>query len=293
MKHAFLIIAHHEPYILSILLELLQHEDVYCFVHIDKKCTDISALLKVCNKPNVEVLPDRMDVRWGDFSQIKVEMSLFRKAFETGFDYYHLVSGVDLPIKRVSDILSFFEQNKGKEFITLSLSQFNRKDAYNKMKYYYLFQRYEKDHRKRAKIVHKINAFLLSVQKKFNIDRCKNDNFLIWKSENWISLTHDAVSYIITKEAFVMKRFRNCRCADEIYKSTLLLNSKFKKNLYHLSDVDNRLSNMRLIDWERGTPYTFQDEDFEELIKSPYLFARKFSSKHKDIIDRLKNKLQS
>lgn len=293
MKHAFLIIAHHEPYILSILLELLRHEDVHCFVHIDKKSTDTSALLKVCNKPNVDVLQDRIDVRWGDFSQIMVEMSLFRKAFEMGFDYYHLVSGVDLPIKRVPEILSFFEQNKGKEFITLSLSQFNRKDAYNKMKYYYFFQRYEKDKGIGAKIVRKIDAIFLSVQKILNIDRCKNDSFIIWKSENWISLTHDAVSYILAKETLIMNRFRNCRCADEIYKSTLLLNSKFKKNLYHLSDVNNRSSNMRFIDWDRGTPYTFQSEDFDELMKSPYLFARKFSTKYKEIIDRIKNELQS
>lgn len=35
---------------------------------------------------------------------------------------------------------------------------------------------------------------------------------------------------------------------------------------------------MRYIDWKRGTPYTWgQDEkDYELLINSPYLFARKF-----------------
>lgn len=33
---------------------------------------------------------------------------------------------------------------------------------------------------------------------------------------------------------------------------------------------------MRLIDWGRGRPYIFRSEDYEELINSPYLFARKF-----------------
>ena len=37
-------------------------------------------------------------------------------------------------------------------------------------------------------------------------------------------------------------------------------------------------SDMRLVDWERGTPYTWQTSDYKELVKSDKFFARKFSS---------------
>jgi hypothetical protein len=33
---------------------------------------------------------------------------------------------------------------------------------------------------------------------------------------------------------------------------------------------------MRLIDWNRGTPYTYRLPDFDELMNSDCLFARKF-----------------
>lgn len=37
MKHAFLIMVHNEPYILNVLLSKLQHPNITCFIHIDKK----------------------------------------------------------------------------------------------------------------------------------------------------------------------------------------------------------------------------------------------------------------
>ena len=33
---------------------------------------------------------------------------------------------------------------------------------------------------------------------------------------------------------------------------------------------------LRHIDWEKGKPYTFQMEDYEELMNTEDLFARKF-----------------
>ena len=34
---------------------------------------------------------------------------------------------------------------------------------------------------------------------------------------------------------------------------------------------------LRLVDWERGKPYTFRLKDFDEMISSPCLFVRKLS----------------
>ena len=35
---------------------------------------------------------------------------------------------------------------------------------------------------------------------------------------------------------------------------------------------------MRYTDWERGKPHVFQKDDFFELVKGPYMFARKFDN---------------
>ncbi len=46
---------------------------------------------------------------------------------------------------------------------------------------------------------------------------------------------------------------------------------------------------VRLIDWQRGDPYVFQAEDFEQLKASPMLWARKFDArKDSRIIHMLK-----
>lgn len=67
---------------------------------------------------------------------------------------------------------------------------------------------------------------------------------------------------------------------------TILVNSPLLDTI-----EDNGL---RLIDWERGEPYTFREEDFDLLINpsNKNLFARKFDMRvDKAIIDKLYNYL--
>lgn len=60
---------------------------------------------------------------------------------------------------------------------------------------------------------------------------------------------------------------------------TVLMNSKFKDNIYHKALDGSSLSIMRKIDWERGGPYVWTEKDFNELIDSNCMFARKFDEK--------------
>lgn len=54
------------------------------------------------------------------------------------------------------------------------------------------------------------------------------------------------------------------------------MNSKYKERLYHKSFDNDRKAIMRLIDWTRGNPYVFTKADYDELVSSPMMFARKF-----------------
>lgn len=85
----------------------------------------LSIMIKNVNYPplielkysNIHVFK-KVDVGWGEDSQIECEMFLFNEAYKKGpFDYYHLLSGVDLPLKSNDYIHDFFDQNKGKEFV--------------------------------------------------------------------------------------------------------------------------------------------------------------------------------
>ena len=45
-----------------------------------------------------------------------------------------------------------------------------------------------------------------------------------------------------------------------------------------------------MIDWKRGNPYVFRESDFEQLVSSGQLFARKFSwNLDKRIVEKLRN----
>ena len=94
------------------LLEALQHEDIFFFIHVDRK-SDISE--KIIQRQNVVILPQdmRVDVRWAQFSQVEATLNLLRYATtEQTFDYFCLLSGQDFPIESPKSILRFLENGK-------------------------------------------------------------------------------------------------------------------------------------------------------------------------------------
>lgn len=117
--HAYLIIAHNNFEQLQLLINLLDDDRNDIFIHIDKKVKELPLL--TTNKSKLFILDKRIDVRWGDVSQLETEIILFETAIKHNhYEYYHLISGVDLPIKPNDYIHNFFNINKGKEFVGFS-----------------------------------------------------------------------------------------------------------------------------------------------------------------------------
>lgn len=96
---------------------------------------------------------------------------------------------------------------------------------------------------------------------------------------NWFSITHGFAKYVIEKKEWIKMTFRNTRCGDELFIQTLVVNSPYRDQLTEIAFEDNYMSCLRFIDWKRGKPYVFRLENYDELIESPYLFARKFDEK--------------
>ena len=76
---------------------------------------------------------------------------------------------------------------------------------------------------------------------------------------------------------------------DDIFIHKVLHNSPFKDKLYNVDDEYKGC--MRLIDWKRGNPYIFRKGDFQELMSSDRLFARKFDEKDLVIVNMIYDKL--
>lgn len=146
MRHAFLIIAHNEPYILSVLLDKLHGIPGDMFVHIDYKVRgeQFDMLTDVVASGGGKMLTERIDVRWGDFSMVECELALLKAAAKNKYDYYHLISGVDLPIKSAQYIFNFFEEHKGLEFFRIAGDDENQYMIYRNTNYWYLFSRFSR-----------------------------------------------------------------------------------------------------------------------------------------------------
>lgn len=293
MRHAYLIISHNEYNVLKTLLFMLDDERNDIYLHIDRRSTELFkqvCLLKV-QKAQLFILPTRNEVYWGDISQVETEYLLLETASKrNSYAYYHLLSGVDLPIQTQDYIHSFFQANFGKEFVSYWLGEKHLKDLNRKVSLYYFFTKsLKRSNNKWHAVTAPCHNLALIIQKIIRFRRKHEIEFK--KGSNWFSITHDFCQYAIEKKPFVLRRFKYTLCPDEIFIQTLLWNSPFKENIYKVNEED--AGSMRLIDWNRGNPYTWKMQDYKELISSDRLFARKFNSGDMELIKLIETTYQT
>lgn len=291
MRHAILITTHDNVEISKSLLSLYDDKNIDFYFLIDKKAKSYNeeVLKDICKKSNVYFVP-KINIYWGSFSQIQAEYILLENAVKKSYDYYHLISGCDIPLYTKNEFFDFFEQNKGKEFVEYSPKEIAEKNkVQDRVKYYYAFM---ESVREKSAIKRKPKTFLreffLKLQRLLKIDRTKGKEFQY--GSNWFDITDDFAKYVLKNKPWVIKHFKKTCCADELFLQTLLFNSPFYSNNYYCLNEKNRiLQRNRYTDWTRGQPYTFKKEDYNEIINiKESLFIRKFNYKNDaEIVNKL------
>lgn len=291
MRHAILITTHDNVEISKNLLSLYDDKNIDFYFLIDKKAKSYNeeVLKDICKKSSVYFVP-KINIYWGSFSQIQAEYILLENAVKKSYDYYHLISGCDIPLYTKNEFFDFFEQNKGKEFVEYSPKEIAEKNkVQDRVKYYYVFM---ESVREKSAIKRKPKTFLreffLKLQKLLKIDRTKGKEFQY--GSNWFDITDDFAKYILKNKPWVIKHFKKTCCADELFLQTLLFNSPFYSNNYYCLNEKNRIfQRNRYTDWTRGQPYTFKKEDYNEIINiKESLFIRKFNYKNDaEIVNKL------
>lgn len=284
-RFAFCIIAHNEPEIFRILVAQIDHPDNDIFVLIDKK-SDIKQFNSVSTiYSRITFCENRINIKWGELSQIKAELELFAYATANGdYQHYHLLSGQDLLLKPVQQINKFMRENHDKEFIGLREERAGLESVDFRLRYYHFFTHLCQS---KYRIVQLIYFIPVKIQKLIGFRRQKVNNIIM--GSNWCSLTQECVKYILYNRDKVLHKFRLCTCSDELYKQYLILNSTFRKQIFKNIDSFNGTDCLRKIDWVRGQPYTWTDKDFEELISSDAFFARKFSARNRSLLKQIYN----
>ena len=280
--------AHNDIYCFSKLIDLLDDERNDIFVHIDKK-VDIKPFKQVNhNKSNI-YFTERIEDRWGDISLVKTEYILLKAAYNNNqsYSYYHLISGVDLPLKTQDQLHDFFDKYQGKEFVGLA-APFS-KEAEKRVKYHRLV-RYHRSPYLVLRIADKVlDRLFVQVQRLLHLERKYDEIFTM--GPQWFSITEDLVKYVLDDEEKVMDFCSHSTCSDEVFLPTLVRNSSFKDRIYN---EEQYASCLREIDFKRGNPWTWRNDDYEHLIHSDRMFARKFSSAiDKTIIDRIYDYLKT
>lgn len=279
-KHAYLIIAHNNFYILERLLKLIDDDRNDIYIHIDKKVKnfDFNYFNNICRKSKVKFIK-RIKVYWGGYSQVQCELNLLKAAIKNNYEYYHLLSGVDLPIKNQDYIHKFFEKNKGKEFVRFTQNKWD----YNRVSKKHFFSNYIKSSHIIEFSTYRIaNKFASKFINKDDYDYTKKfEDYKFMKGDNWFSITDNCAHYICQNENVIKTMFKYTIGPDEHFIQTILYNSKFKDKLS--SDTC-----LREIDWNRGKPYVYRIKDYKLLQKSKNLFARKFDNTvDREIIDKI------
>jgi len=288
LRHAYLITAHSKKAQLINLIQLLDDPENDLYLHIDQKAQGFSEeeLRAAAPHSRVAFVP-RLDARWGSETFIDAIVSLVCLASEEEHAFYHLLSGVDLPLKTQKQIRAYFDAHAGEEFVS-----FERETA----KPYVVEGRIGRWHGRQpvSALLKKFNRRLaplsVLIQQKLGVNRIKNAPVVFQKGGVWFSITHALARYVVEQMPRYRIYYRHSSCADEIWLQTLVANSPFMERRAYMGWDDEMAATMRYVDWTGGgaSPRTLTSADYEMLLNSGMLFARKFDDQaDADVIRRI------
>ncbi len=286
MRHAYLIIAHTDWEQLKLLVRCLDSENADIYIHIDARSKNVPLEeLKAAAAISDVNIYSEYKTCWGSYGIVEAELFLLRMSHAGHYDYYHLLSGADLPIKPMEEIDGFFMSRAGYEFVHFEAEERlnNDPELRARIRWYHFFQ----SHRSRFKLRFFNGFFTLLARASFfvqllaRVDRTKkHPETEIKYGSMWVSITDSLAEYLLSSQSLIEELFKYTKCADEFFVQTMVYNSEFKDRLYKRDFEGGVMANMRLIDWERGGgthPYIWKDSDWDEISRSNCLFARKFS----------------
>ena len=257
---------------LKLLLHLLDHTENDIYLHIDKK-SDIqeSECARCISKARVHTYK-LYPVYHGDISLTECQLFLLREAVKEQQDYYHLLSGHDLPIKKHSQIVEFFEKNNGKQFIHFVSDAYATNDA---SIYYHFLHGWIKRHSNSVflGLAWSLETKLIDLQRMLHVRR------KLYCGAEWFSITHALAEEFCQYQEALLKKVRWTVASDEYVLQTFYKTmASGKYELYAQTKAPGDYGGTaRLIDWNRGNPYVWRMSDYEELINSDRMFARKFN----------------
>ncbi len=272
MRHAWLIIAHNEFAILQHLISLLDDERSDFYLHFDAKVKDLPSI--TVEKGRLFILNNRVDVRWGTVSQLEAELLLLETAHQSGpYAHYHILSGVHLPLKPFDRLMQFYDEHSDEEIVRFWPEDEGDAD-FKLRRFHFPIRDFKSPIRWRRELCQKAWTAVLKVQKVFGIRHYRNDSFR--KTDQWLSITEAACDHLIRSKDSIKKKYRWAFCPDEYFVASELLSHR--DHPFRFYDCQQLL----FVEFDRESPKLIPLSQLDELRKTPYWWARKFTGRDAD-----------
>lgn len=270
----------------SVLRHTLRHfhEEIFHFViHWDLK----SELPDFTEFHNVTIIP-RRPVYWGTDTQVLVQKQLFDTAHSLfgKASWFHLISESDVPLMTPEYFNDFFDH---KEVSDVEYDGV-RNQYKSRIQYFMPIRRLELRDSKLGLHIHRC---VKAINILCRVNRLKELNLPVYKGSNWVSLNNEDLKKIVLFDKF--HHFLNSSLADEVYVQTILGDHHLMKVNPTRKVTNDRylVLGSRYVDWDRGNPYTFEENDVIELVdlkNTIYTFARKVKSEMvaRSVIEQIK-----
>jgi hypothetical protein len=275
MRIAFLILAHKNPSQLERMLNAMDHPAFDYFIHVDRKA-DQSAFGFLSKRNRVYFIRHAIKVFWGRYSLVQATLNGIGEILQSGeYDYIHVMSAQDFPIKPPQEIYQYLQDKKGSEFITCIKESDNHEwwqDAALHV-WRYNFHNWRIPGKYRLQFL----ANKLLPPRKYPIA-----GHLVVGHSNWFTLTGACARYMIdylVDHPEVVRFFKYTWGADELIFSTVVYNSRFQEKIE---------KSLVYIDWSErvANPKLLTIKDFHAIMTSGCLFARKFDIEKDESIVR-------
>ena len=329
MRFAYLINAHKNAKHVLRLIDQLNNDHTDFVVHVSKVCD--AGFWKEIKKitasyKNVYFCKRERSIHNG-FAIVQATINGMETLINVGskFDYFHLLSGQDYPIKKNKEIFDFFEKNKGKEYMYYWKMFPNKGEAdfenhpWGEQRQKYRLNRfcfpwlgetfiipellsrrlldhslYEtlkiflydfKKYRKKGTVKDEFSRLFFS--RILPQERDHNVDFVFYGGKTWFSFTRELIEYIISehKNNIKWKKF---------YKYSLIPDEMYFHTITMNSKFAINVENnyLREVEWGGGDgshPIIWKKKDFERLCSTKSFWARKFEdeidSQILDLID--------
>jgi hypothetical protein len=292
--HAYLIQAHGSWDLLEKALALYDdaRNDLYLHIDANSQSVPFERLEGACRRSRVEFVR-RVPIVYASYSICDATFELLEAATRRrSYDYYHLVSGQDLPLASQDRIHDFFrgalKEVGGRRVPVNFVSLWGGPDRVHQSYWtrFYAYNpwiRHARARHRPLRTLFFLNRCTRRLQYRLRAGR-KTEPYPYYFGDSWCSITDALARHVLARRAWCEEKFsRHVFCPDEAFIQTLVMNSDLRGTL-HSDVVDEGPSRsrrcLRLIDWgrmeNRMSPRVWRREDFDILASSDCLFARKF-----------------